>query len=27
MVNENPEYLLFAQHGWADTGNNLGRLV
>jgi pimeloyl-ACP methyl ester carboxylesterase len=22
-----PEYLLFAQHGWADTGNNIGRLV
>lgn len=28
MVNHNdPEYLLFAQHGWADTGNNIGRLV
>ena len=27
MVNDHPEYLLFAQHGWADTGNNLGRLV
>jgi hypothetical protein len=27
MVNSNPEYLLFAQHGWADTGNNIGRLV
>jgi Serine aminopeptidase, S33 len=27
-VNYNhPEYLLFAQHGWADTGNNIGRLV
>jgi len=25
--NGNPEYLLFAQHGWADTGNNIGRLV
>ncbi|MEM6612355.1 MAG: lysophospholipase [Cyanobacteria bacterium P01_C01_bin.72] len=21
------EYLLFAQHGWADTGNNIGRLA
>ena len=21
------EYLLFAQHGWADTGNNIGRLI
>jgi pimeloyl-ACP methyl ester carboxylesterase len=27
MVNSNPEYILFAQHGWADTGNNIGRLV
>lgn len=27
MVNGHPEYLLFAQHGWADTGNNIGRLV
>jgi pimeloyl-ACP methyl ester carboxylesterase len=28
MVNKsNPQYLLFAQHGWADTGNNIGRLV
>ncbi|MGL5832625.1 MAG: lipase/acyltransferase domain-containing protein [Waterburya sp.] len=28
MVNHNdPKYLLFAQHGWADTGNNIGRLV
>lgn len=28
MVNyDDPEYLLFAQHGWADTGNNIGRLV
>jgi pimeloyl-ACP methyl ester carboxylesterase len=25
--NSAPEYLLFAQHGWADTGNNIGRLV
>ena len=25
--NSNPECLLFAQHGWADTGNNIGRLV
>lgn len=22
-----PEYLLFAQHGWADTGKNIGQLV
>ncbi|MEL6909533.1 MAG: lysophospholipase [Cyanobacteria bacterium J06631_6] len=21
------KYLLFAQHGWADTGNNIGRLA
>ncbi|PSB05823.1 lysophospholipase [Pleurocapsa sp. CCALA 161] len=27
MINGHPEYLLFAQHGWADTGNNIGRLV
>lgn len=27
-INHNaPEYLLFAQHGWADTGNNIGRLL
>lgn len=25
--NSNPECLLFAQHGWADTGNNIGRLI
>ena len=25
--NSKLEYLLFAQHGWADTGNNIGRLV
>ena len=23
----NPDYLLFAQHGWADTGNDIGKLV
>jgi len=23
----NPEYLLFAQHGWADTGNDIGKLA
>lgn len=22
-----PEYLLFAQHGWADTGNTIGSLL
>ena len=28
MVDDsNPQYLLFAQHGWADTGNNIGRLA
>lgn len=28
MVNSSdPEYLLFAQHGWADTGKDIGRLV
>ena len=26
-VNNRPECLLFAQHGWADTGNNIGRLI
>ena len=25
--NGNLEYLLFAQHGWADTGNNIGKLL
>lgn len=25
--NSSPEYLLFAQHGWADTGLNIGRLA
>ena len=25
--NSNPKCLLFAQHGWADTGNNIGRLI
>ena len=23
----NPQFLLFAQHGWADTGNCLGRFA
>jgi pimeloyl-ACP methyl ester carboxylesterase len=23
----NPDFLLFAQHGWADTGNDIGRLA
>ena len=27
MTASNPQYLLFAQHGWADTGNNIGRLA
>ena len=27
VKDSNPEYLLFAQHGWADTGNNIGRLI
>ncbi|MGL5074519.1 MAG: esterase/lipase family protein, partial [Waterburya sp.] len=26
-MNNNPEYLLFAQHGWADTGNDIGKLA
>ncbi|MDJ0568602.1 MAG: alpha/beta hydrolase [Pleurocapsa sp. MO_192.B19] len=25
--NSNPQFLLFAQHGWADTGNDIGRLA
>ncbi len=25
--NSNPECLLFAQHGWADTGNDIGSLI
>ncbi len=25
--NSNPECLLFAQHGWADTGNDIGSLT
>ncbi len=25
--NNNPEFLLFVQHGWADTGNSIGRLA
>ena len=25
--NSNPEFLLFAQHGWADTSSNIGRLM
>ncbi len=27
MNNNHPEYLLFAQHGWADTGNDIGKLA
>ena len=26
-VDSNPQYLLFAQHGWADTNKNIGRLA
>ena len=26
-VNSNPEFLLFAQHGWADTSKNIGNLA
>ena len=26
-VNNTPEFLLFAQHGWADTGTDIGRLT
>ncbi|MEL6929161.1 MAG: lysophospholipase [Cyanobacteria bacterium J06600_6] len=26
-LNNNPECLLFAQHGWADTGKNIGKLI
>ncbi|MBE9045037.1 alpha/beta hydrolase [Pleurocapsales cyanobacterium LEGE 10410] len=25
--NNNPDFLLFAQHGWADTGNSIGSLA
>ena len=25
-VNNTPEFLLFAQHGWADTGDDIGKL-
>ncbi|MCC0177961.1 alpha/beta hydrolase [Waterburya agarophytonicola K14] len=25
--NNNPQFLLFAQHGWADNGNSIGRLA
>lgn len=25
--NSYPEFLLFAQHGWADTGNSIGKLA
>ncbi len=25
--NHNPQFLLFAQHGWADTGNCIGRFA
>lgn len=24
---KDPDFLLFAQHGWADTGNDIGRLA
>ena len=27
MTKNQPNYLLFAQHGWADTGTNIGRLA
>ena len=27
VENNNPEFLLFVQHGWADTGNTIGRLA
>ena len=27
VSNNNPEFLLFAQHGWADTGNDIGKLA
>ncbi len=27
LDNSNPEYILFAQHGWADTGNTIGKLA
>ena len=26
-VNNNPDFLLFGQHGWADTGKDLGKLL
>ena len=26
-TNYNPDYLLFGQHGWADTGEDLGKLA
>ena len=26
-VNSNPDFLLFAQHGWADNGNDINRLA
>ncbi len=27
LDNTNLEYILFAQHGWADTGNTIGKLA
>ena len=27
MTDKEPEFLLFAQHGWADTGNTINRLA
>lgn len=27
VANSNPQFLLFAQHGWADTGSNIGKLA
>jgi pimeloyl-ACP methyl ester carboxylesterase len=26
-MTKEPDFLLFAQHGWADTGNDIGRLA
>lgn len=27
VINSNSKFLLFAQHGWADTGNDIGKLA